>query len=287
MRIAVLSGKGGTGKTFFSVNLAYAAGEALYIDCDVEEPNGGIFLKPKLKRAEKVEVMVPVVDEEKCNGCRKCVDFCKFNALAYIIDGLLIFNELCHACGGCVLLCPEKALKESQRCVGQVEYGVAGAIKTRTGILNPGEATGTPIIQRLLQNITDQETVIVDCPPGSSCSVMESIIDSSFCVLVTEPTLFGVHNLAVVEELVRLFNKLFGVVLNKTVKGETVAEDYCREKGLPILMSIPHDPEIGLLNSRGKIVAAENTKYFSLFGDVLQKIREVGCSYEANGCAKR
>lgn len=286
MRIAVLSGKGGTGKTFVSVNFAYAAKECIYADCDVEEPNGALFLQPEIEREENVKVSVPFVEAEKCSGCRKCIDFCKYNALSYVKDQLLIFPELCHSCGGCMLLCPENALKEKQREIGQVEYGKAGSIKTCAGRLYPGEATGIPLIRKLLQDLTEQETIVVDCPPGSSCAVMESIQDSSFCVLVAEPTLFGVHNLAMVYELVKLFNKPHGVILNKTVEGETIAEDYCQEKGLPILMRIPYDSEIGLLNSRGIIVAAAKTNYLNLFQEVLHKIREE-VQHEAVGSTKR
>jgi len=241
MRIAVLSGKGGTGKTFVSVNLAYAVKDIVYIDCDVEEPNGGLFLKPLIEREEIIEVMEPSVDNEKCNGCKKCVDFCQYNALAYVNDQLLI--------------------------------------------LNPGEANGIPIIQKLLRDAAQEKTVVIDCPPGSSCAVMESIKDSDYCILVAEPTLFGVHNLSMVYELVKLFDKPYGVVLNKTVEGETIAEDYCRENNIPILMRIPYDPEIALLNSRGEIAAAHKVEHLGLFEELLGKITG-GCSLETTSCTK-
>ncbi|MDD2586134.1 MAG: ATP-binding protein [Syntrophomonadaceae bacterium] len=285
MRIAVLSGKGGTGKTFVSVNLAYAVKDIVYIDCDVEEPNGGLFLKPLIEREEIIEVMEPSVDNEKCNGCKKCVDFCQYNALAYVNDQLLIFNELCHSCRGCVLLCPEKALAETKRGIGQIEYGKSADVKVRTGILNPGEANGIPIIQKLLRDAAQEKTVVIDCPPGSSCAVMESIKDSDYCILVAEPTLFGVHNLSMVYELVKLFDKPYGVVLNKTVEGETIAEDYCRENNIPILMRIPYDPEIALLNSRGEIAAAHKVEHLGLFEELLGKITG-GCSLETTSCTK-
>lgn len=273
MRIAVLSGKGGTGKTFVSVNLAYVAPKTLYIDCDVEEPNGWLFLKPLLEREEKVGVMVPSVNAEICNGCRKCVDFCKYNALAYVKDKLLIFSEICHSCGGCVILCPEKALTEKERGIGRIDYAKAGSVRTRTGILNTGEATGIPIIKRLLKDISEGETVVIDCPPGSSCVVMESIKDSDFCILVAEPTRFSVHNLAMVYELVKHFHKPHGVILNKTLEGETIAEDFCRAKGIPVLARIPYDVNIGLLNSQGAIVA-ENSIFRTLFENVWVEIQK-------------
>lgn len=276
MRIAVLSGKGGTGKTFVSVNLSYAAQDTVYIDCDVEEPNGRLFLKPVLELEENIRVMVPSIDNEKCSGCRKCVNFCQYNALAYANDKLLIFNELCHSCSGCVLLCPEKALVETKRGIGHVEYGKSANVKVRTGILNSGEANGIPIIQRLLKDVAQEKTVVIDCPPGSSCAVMESIKNSDYCILVAEPTLFGVHNLSMVYELVKLFDKPYGVILNKTVEGQTIAEDYCREHNIPILIRIPYDSEIALLNSRGQIAAAYNVEHLGLFQKLFRKItREV------------
>lgn len=275
MRIAVLSGKGGTGKTFVSVNLLYAAQSSLYIDCDVEEPNGRIFLKPEVSHVTEVKVLLPQVDINKCSGCKTCVNFCKFNALAYVKNNLLIFPELCHACGGCTLLCPNKALTDTERVIGLIEYGDSREVKTRTGILNTGEVTGVPIIKELLADIPKDKTVLIDCPPGSSCAVMESIKDSDFCLLVTEPTLFGIHNLSLVYELVKLFKKPFGVVINKDLPKETIADEFCEENKIPILAKIPYDPRIGSLNAQGMIVAEEE-KYYPIFKELLEKIKEGG-----------
>ena len=150
MKLAVLSGKGGTGKTLVSVNLAAVAGDAVYIDCDVEEPNGHLFFRPKGVCSKPVSVKIPVVDEKRCIGCRACVEFCKFNALAYIKDTLLVFEELCHSCGGCLLFCPEHALTEKERIIGEVQYGTSEKVKVITGRMNTGEASGIPIIKKLL-----------------------------------------------------------------------------------------------------------------------------------------
>lgn len=150
MRIAVLSGKGGTGKTLVSVNLAAATKISTYIDCDVEEPNGHLFFKPKDVEEEEISVKIPKVDNELCNGCRKCVDFCKFNALAYIKDKLIVFEEVCHSCGGCIMLCPEKALTERKKVIGKIQKGISNQVTVYTGILNTGEASGIPIIKKLL-----------------------------------------------------------------------------------------------------------------------------------------
>ena len=192
MRIAVLSGKGGTGKTLVSVNLAAAAKRCTYIDCDVEEPNGYLFFKPKDVTEEEIPVKIPKVDGTLCNGCRKCVDFCKYNALAYIKDKPIIFEDICHSCGGCILLCPEKALTEKEKVIGKVQKGTSDQVTVYTGILNPGEPSGIPIIKKLLEeNIPEiKKTTFIDCPPGSACIVMESIKDADYCILVAEPTLF-------------------------------------------------------------------------------------------------
>lgn len=280
MRIAVLSGKGGTGKTLVSVNLAAAAQDAVYIDCDVEEPNGHLFFKPQHVQEEEITSKVPVVDDTYCNGCRKCVDFCRFNALAYTNDRLIVFDEICHSCGGCVMLCPEKALTEQDKVIGKVQRGMSGSLKIHTGILNTGEASGVPIIKNLLAGIKDipHSTVVIDCPPGSACIVMESIRDADYCLLVAEPTLFGVHNLAMVYDLVKLFDKPFGVVLNKCLEGENPAEVFCLERDIKILSRIPFSNDLGLLTSNAEIAVRKDGKYKEVFSSLLDVvIKEVHC----------
>lgn len=277
MKIAVLSGKGGTGKTFVTVNLASVAGNSLYIDCDVEEPNGHLFLKPEAGEVEEVFVQIPVVDGEKCSGCRKCVDFCKFNALAYIKDRVKVFKELCHSCGGCAMLCPEKAIVEEARGVGVIKTGASKSLRTKTGILNIGEASGVPIIRRLLEEITAEENVYIDCPPGSSCLVMESIKDADYCVLVTEPTVYGVHNTALVHELVTMFNKSFGLILNKVSDNARIAREFCSKNGIGIIGEFPYDSEIAKLCSNGDLLVENSEKYAKVFSDILRRIEtEVG-----------
>ena len=274
MRIAVLSGKGGTGKTLVSVNLAAAAKTSTYIDCDVEEPNGHLFLKPEGVQEEEISVKIPKVNNDLCNGCRKCVDFCKFNALTYIKNKLIVFDDVCHSCGGCILVCPENALTEKERVIGKVQKGVSGEVEVWTGIMNTGEAMGIPIIKKLLvkkQTEANRQTFI-DCPPGSACIVMESIKDADYCVLVAEPTLFGVHNLNMVYELVKLFDKPFGVVLNKCLEEENPAEIFCLERNIKILGRIPFDHDLGTLNSNAEIAANKNEKYRELFSSLLDTV---------------
>lgn len=272
MKIAILSGKGGTGKTLLAVNLAAAAMDAGYVDCDVEEPNGHLFFKPDLLGEEEVTVKIPQVDDKLCDGCRLCVEFCRYNALAYS-GRLIIFDDICHSCGGCVLLCPQHALTEQDKTIGKVRRGKSEDVDVISGIMNSGEASGVPIIDRLQEYIEamdkEEKHVFIDCPPGSSCIVMDSIKNADYCILVAEPSIFGVHNLQMVHELVKLFSKDYGVILNKCQKGENLAEEYCLNNNINILGRIPFDPELGLINSNGKIAVRESVKYHDFFSQLL------------------
>jgi MinD superfamily P-loop ATPase len=275
MTIAVLSGKGGTGKTLVSVNLAAVAKKSTYIDCDVEEPNGHLFFKPENVSDEEISVKIPQVNNELCDGCRRCVEFCNFNALAYIQEKLIIFEGVCHSCGGCVIVCPQNALTEKDRTIGIVQKGHSNEVYVKSGILNTGEAMGIPIINSLLSENKDvcDDMIIIDCPPGSACIVMDSIKDADYCILVAEPTVFGVHNLNMVFELVKLFNKPFGVVLNKCLEGENPAELFCMERNMKIIGKIPFDNELGLLNSNAEIVTRKSNKYKELFLELLDTVK--------------
>lgn len=271
MKLAVLSGKGGTGKTLVSVNLAAVAEQAAYYDCDVEEPNGHLFLKPEQVTEEPVYVKTPEINTEKCVGCRKCADFCKFNAIAIIQDKAVVFPDVCHPCGGCQLVCEEKAISMSRRPIGKIQKGTSGNVQVISGMMNMGEESGVPIIRTLLDDMKAHpaEITMIDCPPGSACVVMESIIDADYCILVAEPTVFGVHNLNMVYELVKLFGKPYGVVLNKCLEGENPAETFCNANDIPILGRIPFDNELGRLNSNSEIVSRIDDGYHQMFADIL------------------
>ena len=276
MKIAVLSGKGGTGKTLVSVNLASVAENAAYYDCDVEEPNGHLFFKPEQVTEKTVFVKTPEVDADDCVGCRKCADFCKFNAIAVVNDKAMVFPDVCHPCGGCIMVCPHDAMFETERPIGKIAKGVSGDVQVTSGILNMGEESGVPIIRTMLKDIKSakQELILIDCPPGSACVVMESIADADFCILVAEPTVFGVHNLNMVYELVQLFGKPYGVVLNKCLDGENPAEQFCTEHNIPILGRIPFDAELGRLNSDSEIVSLIDSHYHQMFADILTQVKE-------------
>lgn len=274
--IAVLSGKGGTGKTLVSVNLAAAAKAAVYLDCDVEEPNGHLFFKPEITSEETVSAKIPQIDYDRCDGCRKCVDFCKFNALAFIKNKPVLFKDICHSCGGCVLFCPEKAISEEEKYVGVIQNGISGQVRVHTGCLNAGEASGIPIIKDLLRKSTAETIlpVFIDCPPGSACSVMESIKDADYCILIAEPTVFGVHNLKMVCDLVEVFHKPHGVVLNKCLEAENPAEEFCKEHNVPILGRISYDSHLGSISSNARIAVRENDRYRELFSALLDTVIE-------------
>ena len=272
VKISVLSGKGGTGKTLVAVNLAAVAKEATYLDCDVEEPNGHLFFHPKNVTAWPVIVGVPQVNQGKCTGCRVCMEFCAYNALAWVEDRLVIFAEICHSCGGCFLLCPESALNEVAKEVGRVEKGVSANVTILTGILKTGVASGVPIIKELLNWETKGERVFIDCPPGSSCIVMETVAASDYCILVAEPTVFGVHNLNMVWQLVRLMGKPCGVVLNKCIGSSNPAEEFCRAKDIDIIGRIPFSSSLGKLNSDGFIAVYESQEYRELFEKLLNRL---------------
>lgn len=269
MRIACLSGKGGAGKTLVAVNLA-AVGADTYIDCDVEEPNGRLFLKTEKKQTKIVSTLLPEFDAEKCIGCKQCVEFCRFHALMYIKEKPMVFSEVCHSCGGCMLVCPEGAITEKPKAIGTLEVGNHGNIKVVTGILNPGEATGVPVIRKALKEA--EGLSVIDCPPGSACSVMESVTDADYCLLVAEPTAFGFHNFQMVHELVTLLGKKCGVVINKQDMPYEPLEQFCKEKGLPVLARIPYDPRIAALSADGQIAAETDENIRCLFQDLLYKI---------------
>ncbi len=273
MKIAVLSGKGGAGKTFLSVNLAASAPDAVYIDCDVEEPNGRIFLKPEQVVRREVCTQLPRIDPELCTGCRKCVDFCRFTALVFLKGTPRLFPEVCHSCGGCALVCPAGAIHETGRPVGVVEEGTHGSTRVITGVLNYGEASGIPVIhQAVAAGEGHNGLTVLDCPPGSACPVMETIAGADYCLLVAEPTAFGFHNFQMVCELAALLGKPCGVVINKQDRPYQPLEDFCRAKGLPILLRIPYRAELARTCSEGRLLCEEDPAWAETFRQLLQTI---------------
>jgi MinD superfamily P-loop ATPase len=274
VKIAVASGKGGTGKTTVSTNLALSLDNVQYLDCDVEEPNAAIFLNPEISEHLSVEIPVPVIDEEKCDYCRKCALLCAFNALVVLGDCTLLFPEMCHGCGGCVYICPQKAITEQNRKIGIVERGRAGDIDFIHGLLNVGEPMAPPVIKKERSLIDDLKTVILDAPPGTSCPVIETIRDTDFCILVTEPTPFGLNDLVLAVETVRGIKVPFGVIINQDGIGDDEVDQYCNREDIPILMKIPWDRRIAEAYSRGEPAVRVFPEMKKDFQDVFEKIKK-------------
>lgn len=275
LKIAVLSGKGGTGKTFVASNLAKIANKAVYLDCDVEEPNGHLFLKGPVLEAFNVDLLMPEVNLDLCDHCRKCVDFCAFNALALISGKIKVFDKICHSCGGCKIICPQNAITEYRKNIGKIERRHYDNVEVYTGILNPGEESGTSIIKKMMTMIPSGfETAIIDSPPGSACIVMDSIEDADYCILVTEPTTFGAHNLRMVHELTKVFNKPCGAVLNKIHDQEDPSRIYCMDNNIPILLDIPWSKDISDYIAEGSLVVEKDKGLNESFAVLLERISQ-------------
>ena len=252
MIISVASGKGGTGKTTISTNLALSIKNIQFFDCDVEEPDSNIFLKTNIIDSEDVNILVPEINKDKCTFCGKCSDFCRYNALAVLKDNVLVFPELCHSCGGCDLVCPENAVSYKPRNVGKIEHGKKKDIDFYQGLLNIGEIQAIPVIKSLKKKIYKNKNVVLDAPPGTSCPVIETVQGSDYCILVTEPTPFGLNDLKIAVDTVRILEVPFGVIINRDGVGDKSVEIYCQKEKIPILAKIPESTEIASLYSDGK-----------------------------------
>ena len=274
MIISVASGKGGTGKTTVAVNIALGLDNVLFIDCDVEEPNANVFLKSKITDIEDVNVEIPVIDEDKCDYCRKCSDFCAYNALAVVKSNVLVFPELCHSCGGCKIVCPRDAIIYKDKKVGILEHGKNKNIEFYHGLLNIGEIQAVPVIKKLKQKIDKNRDVIIDAPPGTSCPVIETINSSDYCILVTEPTPFGLNDLKLAVEVVKHMKIPFGVIINRDGVGNNDVEDFCKNQGIPLLLKIPQSEKIAKLYSEGIPFVKELDEYKKSFKELYEKIRE-------------
>jgi MinD superfamily P-loop ATPase len=286
MIISVASGKGGTGKTTVSVNMALALGTGVQLlDCDVEEPNAHLFLKPVIERSERVETPVPLVDLEKCTFCRKCSDICRFNALAVVGEKVLVFQELCHSCGGCMLVCPEGAITETGRHLGTVNFGARDAIGFINGQLRVGEAMSPPLIKQVRAAADPQRLTIIDAPPGTSCPVIAAMNGTDFVLMVTEPTPFGLHDLKLAVEAVRLLGIPCGLVVNRADIGDNKVFDYAQREGLPILLTIPFDRRIARAYSQGKNIVEEFPEYRERFVALYRDIEAIiKAKTEADSC---
>ncbi len=274
MIISIASGKGGTGKTTVATNLALSLGQNVQImDCDVEEPNSHLFLNPDLNEKEPVIAPIPLVDEEKCTWCKKCMEICRFNAIAVVGKKVVVFPELCHSCGGCMAICPEEAISEKERVLGDIESGHINGIQFIHGLLKVSQVMSPPIIKKI-KTYAGRETVnIIDAPPGTSCPVIAAMNGTDFVLLVTEPTPFGLNDLKLAVEAVKSLKIPHGIVINRAGIGNDGVEEYAREEGVPVLMEIPYDRKIAEIYSRGELIVEKLPEYKEKFLNLFDRIK--------------
>ncbi len=275
MIISVASGKGGTGKTTVATNLAVSLeSEVQFLDCDVEEPNAHLFIHPEWEETKTITTPVPQVDETKCSLCGKCSEICQFKAIVVIGDTVLSFHELCHSCGGCMEVCPEKAITETGRELGIIERGYRNGIKFIHGKLRIGEAMSPPLIRKVRSLARPDQLTIIDAPPGTSCPVIASMEGADFVLLVTEPTPFGLHDLELALEAVKVLGIPCGLVINRSDIGDTQVKDYATRQSLPILMEIPFDRRIAEAYSRGEVLVEVMPEWKERFLELYRRIEE-------------
>ena len=252
--IVVMSGKGGTGKTTVAVNLALSAidnEKVCLADCDVEEPNDNLFLNLPVKKISDVCLMVPEINISKCDHCGKCSDFCRYSAIAILPKNHLIFEELCHGCGGCSIVCPKGAISEKPKKIGEMRRAEKGNLEFYEGVLDIGQPMAPPVIREIKRRLDAHKLTILDAAPGAACATMETLKGSNYCILVTEPTPFGLHDLKVAVQAVRKLGIPFGIVLNMDGIGNDAVEKYCTFEKIPVLLKIPYDRKIAELYSKG------------------------------------
>lgn len=275
MKIAVLSGKGGTGKTTVTANLAVNLPGCIAVDTDVEEPNLHIFLSPEINTQEEVKTEYPWIDAEKCTLCGRCGDFCRYNAIIPAKNQVLVFRESCHDCGGCKVVCPSGAIEYKKREIGRISTGSSGSgIPVKYGELNVGEMSGVKIIGQMKNSVEDEELVIIDSPPGTSCATVAAVENVDYALVVSEPTPFGVSDMKMVVEMLRNLEIPFGVVVNKAGLGDREIYEYCEVEGIQILEEILYNRKIAELYARGVLFSEKIEGYSKRFLDLYRKITE-------------
>lgn len=273
MILAVASGKGGTGKTTVAASLALCSPTPVrLLDCDVEEPNCHIFLRPRLNAPEAVHLLVPSADEAKCNGCGECARACQFHAILPLKNSVMVFPELCHGCGGCAKVCPTGAIREVEREIGTVETGFAGDVAFVQGTLAIGQPAAPPVIRAVKRHAVDDRLNIIDCSPGTSCPVVTAVRGSDFVLLVTEPTPFGLHDLRLAVETIRQLAIPFGVVINRVGVGDDRVRRFCAAERIDVLLEIPDDRRIAEAYSRGQAASAARSELRSAFVGLLRAV---------------
>lgn len=271
MNIAVLSGKGGTGKTTVSTNLAVTLGIS-YVDLDVEEPNGFIFLNPLIKKQENVSVEFPVVDQSKCVLCGACAKVCQFHAMAKAGKEIVVFENLCHGCGACQIVCKTNALSYAKRTIGTMEQGRSGEITCYRGVLNVGEPMAVPVIRKVLKALP-KEHHLLDCPPGTSCNVVASLNHADAAILITEPTEFGLHDLKMAIELVKRYKIPYGIIINKDNGQDNLMKQYCQKNHITLFGVVPYSMEAATFYSKG-IMLYEDEFHKKIFNGIALRVQE-------------
>jgi MinD superfamily P-loop ATPase len=273
--LCVASGKGGTGKTTIATNLAVALEEPVHLlDCDVEEPNAHLFLRPQMSASLDFAVEVPEINVDKCTLCGKCQEICQFNAIAILPETALTFPDLCHSCGGCFLVCPEDAVISSPRVVGRVETGHRGEVTFAHGRLRVGEAMAPPLIRRVKREIPPRGVTIIDAPPGTSCPVVTTVWGSDFVILVTEPTPFGLNDLELAVGVTRKLQLPCGLVINRADLGDRRVHDYAARESLPILLEIPFDRQAAEIYAQGGLLAEALPRWRAMMKALLANLHQ-------------
>ncbi len=276
MIISIASGKGGTGKTTVATNLAASVPcEVQLLDCDVEEPNAHLFLQPTIEKTQTAWTPVPDIDEKKCTFCGKCADICRFKAIAVIGEVILTFPELCHSCGGCMVVCPENAITEKGRELGDIEIGHKDRVEFIHGRLRIGEAMAPPLIKQVRAYEKKEKLTIVDAPPGTSCPVISAMKKTDFVLMVTEPTPFGLHDLMLAVEAVKVLGIPHGLIINRSDIGDDRVAEYAKKENIPILMEIPFDRQIAETYSRGNLIIDEIPAWQEKFVILYEKIEDL------------
>jgi MinD superfamily P-loop ATPase len=275
MIVSVASGKGGTGKTSVAVNMALSIGKVQLLDCDVEEPNAYLLLHPEMTKKEAVYTLIPKVDRILCNTCGECTKFCQFNAIFVASENILVFPDLCSSCGGCAIVCPRKAITWEKHKIGTLNFGATDGVAIVYGELEVGKPMAVPVIKAVKKQIKEGGDVILDSPPGTSCPFVETVSGSDFCLLVTESTPFGLHDLKIAVEVLRKVGVPFGVVVNRVGVGDKKVFEYCEKEGIRILMEIPYDRRIAELYSKGVPFSLEMPEWVDKFQMLYTKIRRL------------